>query len=231
MRSISTLLTLDDRTLVRSVPMFAGLKPEAFELLAAAATSGMAPAKSIIFMERDPALAVHIVVQGWVKLYRITPDGEEAVINVFGPGQSFAEAVAFTQQVYPATAETVTDARLIRVPAAQIIAAIRSDPDIALAMLGSTSVHLHRLVTEIAQLKGLNGVARLVEFLTTLRGKTQQRELTLPFEKQLLARHLGIQPESLSRAFRKLRDYGIEVEGNRVILQHPEALERAAAEN
>jgi CRP-like cAMP-binding protein len=230
MRSISTSLTFDDRALVRRMPMFAGLKQDAFEGLVGPALSIMVPAKNLVFMEGDPALDVHIVVYGWVKLYRITPDGEEAVINVFGSGQSFAEAVAFAQQVYPATAETVTDARLIRLPASHIIAAIRSDPDIALAMLGSTSVHLHRLVSEITRLKGLNGVARLVEFLATLDGGQGARELTLPFEKQLLARHLGIQPESLSRAFRKLRDYGIEVEGSRVVLTSRDALRRAAEE-
>ena len=61
-----------------------------------------------IFLHGEPANAVHIVLEGWVKLFRISPNGAEAVVGVFTKGRSFAEAAAFRGDVYPVAAEAVS---------------------------------------------------------------------------------------------------------------------------
>ena len=54
------------------------------------------------------------MLDGWVKVYRATPSGEEAVFGVFARGETFAEAALFLGGTYPASAEVVEDARLLR---------------------------------------------------------------------------------------------------------------------
>ena len=112
------------------------------ERLIAPATVMSLDKGATLFRQGDPACAVFIVIDGWVKLYRITPAGEEAVIYLFAKGDNFAEAVAFTGQPYPAMAETASKARIVRISANHVIACIRDEPDIALAMIGSMSLQM-----------------------------------------------------------------------------------------
>lgn len=229
MSNDSLSLTVEDRLIIRAHPMFARLREDVFEHLVNAAFVVRAPAKSEVFPEGAPATDIYIVLDGWLKLYRMSPSGKEAIINVFSRGQSCAEAVALTGQIYPATAEAISDCRLVRLPSMQLVQALRATPDVALAMLASVSAHLHRLVGEIERLKGLNGPARFVEFLTAVDGGRGARQVTLPFEKHVLARHLGMEPESLSRTLKRLRASGIEVEGCQVSIDSWEVLRRAVS--
>ncbi len=153
-----------------------------------------------------------LVLDGWIKLYRVTPGGEEAIVAIFTRGQSFAEAAVFTGREFPVSAEAVSDVRLLRIPADILLREIRQNPDVAISMLASTSMHLHNLVQQIEQLKAHTGVQRVAEFLVGLCGTDSGTcAVALPYDKTLIAGRLGMKPESLSRAFAKLRELGVSV--------------------
>ena len=153
--------TASDLDVVRRINVFRGVKPLVFERLVAPAVTLTFKSGDTVFRQGDPAAAFFIVVDGWIKLYHITASGKEAVIYVFTKGESIAEAVAFTGQSYPAAAEAASDARIVRIPASHIIKCIRDTPDIALAMMASTSMHFHHLLEQIAQLKVQSAVQRV----------------------------------------------------------------------
>jgi CRP-like cAMP-binding protein len=208
-----------DFDIVRRIYVFRGVNPLMVERLIAPATVQTLGHGETIFRQGDPATAFYIVVEGWVKLYRVTMAGEEAVIHVFAKGDSLAEAVAFTGMPYPATAETVSDARIVRIPADHVIKCIRAMPDIALAMIAATSLHLHQLVQQVEQLKAQTGVQRVAEFLASLcDAQTGRCTIALPYDKALIAGRLGLKPESLSRAFAKLKSLGVDVRASHVIV-------------
>jgi len=160
------------------------------------------------------------VLDGWVKIYRDTVDGDEAVLGVFTTGETLAEAAAFLEHGYPASAQVVEDARLVPVFTEAMRHEIHVNPDIAMNMLASMSKRLHHLVIEVEQLKTCSATQRLVDFL--LR-RSEAREGTavifLPYDKTLISRRLGMQPESLSRIFSKLRELGVRTEQNRVVVE------------
>ena len=94
-----------DRALIRETPLFSGISETQFEaILGDAAAKAMSRGETL-FLQGDRADALFVVLEGWVKLYRVTPAGDEAVVHVFTDGQSFAEAAAFTGGVYPVSAE------------------------------------------------------------------------------------------------------------------------------
>lgn len=165
-----------------------------------------------IFLQGDQATAIYIVAAGWVKLYRVAPSGAEAVVGVFTKGRSFGEAVAFRTDVYPVAAEAVTDCSLIRIEADSLLRQIRESPEIAISILSATFVHLNGLVAQVEGLKAQTGAQRIAEFLLDLAPcSVGACEVTLPYDKVLIAGRLGMKPESLSRAFAKLRDHGVTV--------------------
>jgi len=179
----------------------------------------------------DPATAFFIVIDGWVKLYRSTPPGDETVIDIMTKGDSFAVPVAFTGNRYIATAEAVSEARVGRIPADHLVRCIRDSPDIALAMIASISQHMHYLVQQVEQLKTQSGVQRVAEFLASLSlAEHGHCALVLPYDKILIAARLGLTPESLSRAFARLRTIGVVVDASHVIVNDVAKLRQLAAD-
>jgi CRP-like cAMP-binding protein len=224
--------TASDLDVVRRINVFRGVKPLVFERLIAPAVTLIFKAGDTVFRQGDPAVSFYIVVDGWIKLYHTTATGKEAVIYMFTKGDSIAEAVAFTGQSYPATAEAASNARIVRIPAAHIIKCIRDTPDIALIMIASTSLHLHRLVEQVTQLKLQSASQRVAEFLVSLCPPDKSPcTIALPYDKKLIAGRLGIKPESLSRVFATLRSTGVEIHDFQVVVHDVNALRRVAIGN
>ncbi|WP_051284214.1 Crp/Fnr family transcriptional regulator [Nisaea denitrificans] len=215
----------EDTALIRQASLFKDLSEGALTTLLAEAAVKSMGRNETLFMQGDPASAFFIILEGWVKIYRLTHSGGEAVVGVFTRGQSFAEAVAFTSGVYPASAESVTDTRILIIPTRRLPDVIRSAPEIGLKMLASLSQHLHGLVHQVQQLKAHTGAQRLAEFLLSLAPvDTGACTIVLPYDKALIAGHLGMKPESLSRAFLRLREYGVRVKQNMATISDVEIL-------
>lgn len=211
--------------LVRRTPLFSGLSHEALSDLMAGAAVQNAPAGNCLFTQGEPAEAIFVVLNGWIKLYRITTGGTEAVIEIFTRGQSFAEAAAFAGATYPVSCEAVTEARLLRISARHLFDRIRRSPDIGLTMLASTSKQLRLFVRQIEALKAQTGAQRIAEFLLELAHcETGSCTVELPYDKALIAARLGMKPESLSRAFNRLKDHGVEVKQRQAEIASVEAL-------
>ncbi len=210
-------LTGDDLNLVRSVAMFRVLPFEIVEQILSDCSIEEYQSGDGLFLQGERAEAFFIVLSGWIKLYRVTAQGDETVIGVFTRGQSFAEAVALVNKEFPASCEAVTDARLVRVPCVRLRQRIMQKPEIGLAMIASTAQHLHLLVQEVEQLKARTGAERVSEFLLSLTDVEQGAAvIALPYEKMLIAGRLGMTQETLSRSFARLRRYGVKVSGRMV---------------
>jgi CRP-like cAMP-binding protein len=221
-----------DTQTIRHAPIFSGLPLPAFQAMLTGATVKQVTRGETLFMQGDPVDYIYIVLDGWMKVFRITAAGAEAVVAVFTKGQSFAEAAAFTAGRFPASGEAVTDGRLLRVPSHALIRHVRENPDIGLAMLASTSMHLHSLVQQIEQLKAHTGAQRVAEFLWSLCDVDSGTcRIGLPYDKALIAGRLGMQPESLSRAFARLKPIGVHIEQNTAVIDNVEALRQYSNED
>ena len=148
-------------------------------------------------------------------------------------GESFAEAVAFTGNRYIATAEAVSEARVGAHPGRSYRALHPAEAPISrLAMVASISQHLHHLVQQVEQLKAQSGVQRVAEFLASLSPTEQGHcSLALPYDKILIAGRLGLTPESLSRAFARLRTIGVVVDASHVVVKDVAKLRQLAADD
>lgn len=219
------LVREQDLVVIRRSALFSTLPPPSLEHLFRQA-SVIEPARGeTLFRQGDPAKHFFVVLDGWVKIFRLTRSGDEAVLSVITRGQSFAEAAAFLDGEYPASGETVADCRLVKVPTSGLIAAMRDTPDLALAMLASTSRHLHALVRQIEQLKVRTGTQRVAEFLAGLCPVEEGAcTIGLPYDKALIAGRLGMKPESLSRAFARLRPLGVVIDHNTAAISDVAAL-------
>ena len=199
--------------------LIATLPPELRVPLLDAAVVSRHGRGSTIFHRGDTARFIHIVAEGWVKLYRIAPSVAEAVVAVMTRGQRFGEPIALRRDTYPVSAEASTDCSLIAVPATVFLALIQARPEAAISVLASTFLHLQGLVSQIEQLKACSGAQRVAEFLLELCPEdVESATVTLPYDKVLIAGRLGMKPESLSRAFARLRKHGVTIEQSSAVI-------------
>jgi CRP-like cAMP-binding protein len=178
-----------------------------------------------IFLQEEEAKAIHVVLAGWVKLFRMSPSGAEAVVSVFTRGESFGEAVALRNVPYPVSAEAVSPCQVMHLPSPVLLSLMREDAEIGVSILAATFTHLHSLVSQLEQLKAQTGAQRVAEFLLNLcDSDTGDCDVELPYDKLLIAGRLGMKPESLSRAFSRLKSVGVKINRNHAEIANIEAL-------
>ena len=220
-----TGITLQDMLMLCRLPIFSGLENCVIAGLLSHAWVQSYPRNAVLFLQEEPAERFYVVFDGWVKLYRTSRQGEESVIGVFTCGESFAEAAIFDKAVYPVTASTVEDSRLLVIPAKHFLQHLTEHGEYALKMMASMSRHMRRMVQQVEQLTLKSSTQRVAGFL--LRLCPQDRGpavIQLPLDKALIAGRLGMQPETLSRCLAKLRQVGVVSKGARVSIADVDAL-------
>lgn len=222
-------LSGDDCARLLKLPLFEGLSETEFYHLIGDAWIDDRPAGSLIFLHGDPADSFYAVLDGWVKLYRSTADGNESIIAVLSKGESFAEAAVFEEGTYPVSAAAVEDARLLVLPAKPFLDKVMSERRLVAKMMASMSRRLRQLVHQVEDLSLKSSVERLAGYIAGLcEMSSGAAVVSLPIDKALIARHLGMQPETLSRSFARLRARGIVSDGSRVSIPDIIALKRLA---
>ena len=170
------------------------------------------PAQALILRQGDPADRFFLVLEGAVKLFRISPDGKEKVVEDIQAGHTFAEAVMFMQrQVYPVCAEALQPVQLVGFSNRLMLRSLESNPQTCLRLLGHLSIRLHQRLDELENLTLQNATQRFALYLVSqIKDRSDDTvELDLGLPKGLIAARLSIKPETLSRAMATLRDLGL----------------------
>jgi CRP-like cAMP-binding protein len=173
-----------------------------------------------LFRQGEPADSFYFVIAGAVKIYRLTPDGQEKVFEVISDRQTFAEAMMLMDTPnYVASAEAICPTQLYRLSNNTYMRLLQSNSRLTFALLGKLCVRLHQRVNEIETLSLKNATHRVVRYLLTqlVRQQTVDNQFELPMAKQLIAGHLSIQPETFSRIIRRLIDEKIITQDGRQI--------------
>jgi len=222
---LRTGITRDDIRRLGQVHLFSGLAPDDLRKLLATSSVRRYPDHTTLFMEGDPADRFFVVMEGWVKLFRLTENGHEVVISVGSPGETFAEAAIFDSNTFPVGASAITDVRLIVVRAESMLRQLREDTRLSFNMLAAMSRQMRRNVTKLHQMCSMSSTERLADFLLDLSNSHNgTATITLPLDKSLIAARLGMQPETFSRALAKLKSVGVQSAGHDVVIKDLDAL-------
>jgi len=215
---------------LRRVPMFSGIGSAALDRLAMGCKLKKAPKGTYLFHEGEHASGFFVVHTGAVNVHRVTEGGREQVIRVFFPGESFGEVVLVGDKSYPASAKTTEESQVIVIPTGFFRREIHHDPDLAMRILASMSLHLRYLIETVESLKLQQAESRVVQWLLRQLAENDLMdhpapEFTLPLAKHLLASQLGITSETLSRTLARLRKMDlIEIEGKTLRFQSVDKL-------
>lgn len=219
-------VSTEDFAALQHVPLFAGLPQAELRTMLVNCSVRSCSEHTTLFAQGEEADCFYIVLDGWVKLYRLCEDGQEVVISIISRGESFAEAAIFDNNIYPVSAMTVTDSRLLVVNADSLIKKLRENIDLAFNMLGSLSRRMRMTITTLHQLSAMSSTERVADFLLELcNGAKGEVVLNLPIDKSLIAARLGMQPETFSRSLAKLKSHGVTTAGGEITIDDVAALQ------
>ena len=217
---------------IATVPLFQALPREHHKDLATVVKDQAFRRGQFIFSEGDEGTGFYVIISGRVKIFKLSSEGKEQILHIFGPGEPIGEVAVFAGKRFPANAEALEDTRVFFFPRAAFMELIQKNPSIALNMLAVLSQRLRKFTALIEDLSLREVPARLAAYLLYLSQKKDGvNDLTLDISKSQLASLLGTIPETLSRILTRMTKAGlIQSEGARHIriLDH-EGLEELAS--
>ncbi|HYN79740.1 MAG TPA: Crp/Fnr family transcriptional regulator [Lamprocystis sp. (in: g-proteobacteria)] len=194
---------------LRRGPLLAGLTRGELDRVAESAVRVHLDEGQWLFSQGDPARRFYLVLQGQMRLFRISPEGAEKIIEIVSPDQTFAEALMFLNAPrYPVCAAALAPTDLIGIDAHAFAAMLRESVDTCFVVMGTLSRRLRGLIGEIDNLTLHTAKSRVARYLLT-RVADDQHGFALEVPKGVLASRLSITPETLSRVLKQLTQEGL----------------------
>lgn len=210
--------------------LFADLGDEQLQLVLETAQLCPLRAGEALFTRGQPAQRFFLLRSGLMKLSRLSPQGEEKIIEIVTPGQMFAEAIMFMEKKggYPVNATAIEESLAVSFVNETFISILRDSNATCFRLMASMSRRLHQHVSEIDRLTLHTASDRLLNYLVQqARQQNGTMQLQLRVAKNVLAAQLSIKPETLSRIFTRLGNEGlISVDGAQITIHDIETLRR-----
>ena len=210
---------IDSGRVLADLPLFQQLRESEIVGLAAGTREIGLDKGRVLFQKGSLLDGFYITVYGLIKLAFSSPQGNEKVVSIVGPGQSFGEAVMFMEKPCPVFAQALEDSRLLYIAKQGIFAAIDRDSAFARRMLAGLSMRLHGLIHDVEDYSLHSSTQRVIGFLLQLADTPVGGpvEFELPASKHVIASRLNLTPETLSRILHGLSESGlIAVKGKRI---------------
>lgn len=220
---------MDVLSVLRHMPLFAGLPEDQMRLLAGLAREKSFRAGQMIFADTQEARAFHLVVWGRVKIFKSTPEGREQTVFVFGPGEPFCLTL-LADEFSPASAMSLEDSRILYFPSAVLEEVARKEPSLLFNLVLVLSRRLKESIELIESLSLKEIPQRLASFLVhSLARYGGDDRVELGFSQRELAKIIGATPETLSRVLRRMSEDGIlSLQGRTIRVFSRQGLERIA---
>jgi CRP/FNR family transcriptional regulator, dissimilatory nitrate respiration regulator len=210
-------------------PLFARLSDAQVQRVARKACGLRLVEGESLFRQGEAATRFYLLLRGQIKLYRVSPTGNEKVIDVLTPGHTFAEALMFLDHPrYPVGAQALQAAEVISIDAHDFAEMLSGAAETCFLLLGEMSQRLRRLIREIDNLTLHSATCRVAGYLLT-QAPSGSEEFELQVPKHVMASCLSVQPETLSRIIKDLSDRGlVQVTASHIRLRDRAGLQEVA---
>lgn len=218
--------------ILNEIPLFENLAREYVKALSSIVVEKDVPKNYPVFFEGDEANGFYVVMSGKVKIFKLSFEGKEQIIHIFGPGEPFGEVPVFEGSLFPAHAQSLEKSRLLFFPRTEFVALIEANSALALSMLAVLCRRLRSMTSMIEELSLKEVPGRIATYLLLLRERSgNSNQLVLDITKSQLASLIGTTPETVSRILTKLVQEGfVELDGARITISDHAALEMIASE-
>jgi len=208
-------------TVLRTVPLFAGLSDEQLRLLVGVVTRRNVARGTIVIVEGDPTDSLYIIIAGRLKVMMSDTEGKEVILAMLGPGEFFGEMGLIDDSPRSATVMAVEPCDLIVITKREFKKILADNFEMAMTVMRGLVRRLRdadRKIGSLALLDVYGRVARLLIDMSEL--VNGQRMVTKRLPKQDIAKMIGASREMVSRVMRDLQLGGyIEMRGSQIVVR------------
>lgn len=194
--------------ILASVPYFSGLDQDTFQAITRMAIQRSYWPGQVVLIEGEPSLGLHVVESGWLKVFKISLDGREQVLQTLGPGDTFNAVSVFSGEPNQASVDALEQATVCLVPRDAMLRLLDENPNLAQLVIKDLASRVTHLIALVEDLSLRTVEARLARLLMEhARDETLERRRWAT-QAEMAAR-LGTVPDVLNRALRKLAEDGL----------------------
>ncbi|MCC7125588.1 MAG: Crp/Fnr family transcriptional regulator [Acidobacteria bacterium] len=197
-------MTAPGDDLLQQMPVFQRLSSDDRKTVAASAHVARYGRGTHIFREGDADTAFLVIVEGRVKVYRMTPAGKEVILEIFGPGDPLAAVAVYEGRPFPASAIAIDDTTCVRIEQREFFGLLEHHPAIVRGLLSGMTMRLAELTRRLSELTGARVDARFARLFLKLAdqiGRTERGGSFVPLAlgRQELASLTGTTIETAIR--------------------------------
>ena len=210
-----------EQRLVYKLPIFENMPAYEVNTIVNASETYQLPKNKLIMLENNIATHLHIVLIGWVKVFKKPLNSnKETTLQMLGNGSSIMESCIFSNTCLKASAKSVTDVLLFSIPTAVVKQQIANNNQFALNLLSNIANKTVTLSHELELIKTQPSDYRIGRFLLEIlnQKKWLSNKLQLPYNKSLIASQLGMSREVFSRSLSQLAKKGAVIDKNTITL-------------
>ncbi len=216
---------MDEREVLRTVPIFSELSDEDITSLAHLALRKRYPKDTVVFFENEEGDFFFTITEGRIKVTILGDDGREVILSVLGPGDFFGEMALLDNEPRSATAIAVEESELLSLHRNEFQSVLNDNKSITSALIRVLSARLRRAnhqISTLALLDVYGRVARVIVDMAREEGK-RLRDGRIAFRRathQEIANRIGTTRETVTRMLKDLERQGlIHVEGKEIVVQ------------
>lgn len=189
-------------------PLFAQVDDTGFRRLFAVARLVRFRKGQMIFRQGETCPGMYVVGSGLVRIFKRGAQGQEKILHLVGPGETFAEVAALGEFECPASAEAISATTCVFVPIESLQQLIRENHELCRQLLMGLCLWVRRLVDLVEDLTLRDATGRVARFLLC---QVDGRHSTVHLRglKRHLAAQLDLTSETLSRILRRLETRGL----------------------
>ncbi len=198
--------------------LFKGLSEDSLQkILDCSFLQKYASGKSLVDQGDDP-IYVYLIVRGGLRTLRSNLDGEEVTMSMYRSGEVCMESAVFLGLPSPVSVYTTEKTELMLIPSDFVRKFILQDSRFASNLLTIMSHHYNGAIHQIDAISIKTPVQRVGYYFLQkhMEQGADSMEFELPFKKSVIANHLGMTPETFSRALGQIKKMGIEVDGEKI---------------
>jgi CRP/FNR family transcriptional activator FtrB len=219
MKSISTNIAKRFKEF-SSVALFQGFNLEELAPILSGAQICYTPQNKVLLWQDEEAKHICVVLSGHGRIYRIHSDGRETITRMLSVGDTMFENVVFFSDKSPVNGEVFKHSEILMIPAKAVKEFADTNAKFAVNIAKILAERTNQMMFQQELISLHSAKERLGTFFLSamLDKKGCHGNFELEFEKSMVARHLAMTPETLSRTLKDLKDFGVKMEGNLVKL-------------
>jgi CRP-like cAMP-binding protein len=176
----------------------------------------------ILFHEGDRAIDYYQVEEGSVKMFIVSPDGQEFIQGIFSSGESFGEPALIGKFPYPGAAKAIEAGKVWKLPGDLFLQMLKENFDLHVRLTEVLCQRLRYKSMVLSEISSHDPDHRIYSILKYYKAKNStpgdERPVRIPYTRQQIADMSGLRVETVIRTVKKMEKEGkLALQGHKIV--------------